>query len=242
MGIEVLLDSIRRVGVPDGFGSDENSELYYMSMVGCESEPESSVLPERIPVTSRHSLLHVTRQRVLGMALGETVQFHPKDRVLYPNPSINAHMTEASSDASIAGPIYLFEANMESDEHTPQGQLARAIVFGHVSGVAAVVVGLMIGGLAGALTALFLFLGSIIAGVLTLRRILSVVRGDHYLGGHQFSIPIQGPLDEEVVFHLEGGSEGSILTERGHEFQETLWPVRYEVVVRIKRSSEIEAT
>ena len=241
MGIEVLLDSIRGVAVPDGPGWDESSELYYMSMVGCESEPESSVLPERIPVSSRRPLLHVTRQRGLGMALGETVQFHPKDRVLYPNTSINAHMTEGGSDASIVGPIYFFEANMESDEHTPQGQLARAIVFGHVSGAAAVVVGLMIGGLAGTLTALFLFLSSIIAGVLTLRHILSVVEGDNYLGGYQFSIPMQGHPDEEIIFHLEG-SEDRILTERGHEFQETFLPMLYEVVVRIKRSSEIEAT
>ncbi|MDE0729508.1 MAG: hypothetical protein OSB36_01145 [Longimicrobiales bacterium] len=237
MKIEVSLDSIRGMAVPDGIGWDDSSDLYYMSMVGCESEPESSVLPERIPVTSRRPLLHATRQRVLGMALGETVQFHPKDRVLYPNPSINAHMTGGSPDDSIVGPIYFFETNLESDEHTPQGQLARAIVFGHVSGAAAVVMGLMIGGLAGVLTALFLFLGSIIAGMLTLKHILSVIEGDNYLGGYQVSIPIQGPFDEEIIFKLSGSEDG-ILTEKGHEFKATAGIVLYEVVVHVNRSED----
>ena len=110
-------------------------------------------------------------------------------------------------------------------------------MFGHVSGAVAVVMGLMIGGLAGVLTALLLFLSSIIAGVLTLKHILSVVEGDNYLGGYQISIPIQGPSDEEIVFNLTGSEDG-ILTEKGHEFKATLGTVLYEVIVHINRSRD----
>ena len=110
-------------------------------------------------------------------------------------------------------------------------------MFGHVSGAVAVVMGLMIGGLAGVLTALLLFLGSIIAGVLTLKHILSVVEGDNYLGGYQVSIPIQGPSDEEIVFNMTGSEDG-ILTEKGHEFKASVGTVLYEVVVHVNRSRD----
>ena len=95
----------------------------------------------------------------------------------------------------------------------------------------------MICGLAGVLTALLLFLGSIIAGVLTLKHILSVVEGDNYLGGYQVSIPIQGPSDEEIVFNMTGSEDG-ILTEKGHEFKASVGTVLYEVVVRVNRSRD----
>ena len=234
MDIAISLDRIKCHDSEDHFGTDQ---FYYMSMVGCELGPESVLLPELIPVTSRRPLLHVTRERALGMGTGDVVCFHPKDRVLYPNPSIPTHLSECDPDALITGPIYFFEADNGSDEHSPEGQLARAIVFGHVSGAAAVVMALMIGGLAGVLTALFLFLGSIIAGVLTLKHILSVIEGDNYLGGHQFSIPIQGPPDEEIIFKLSGSEDG-ILTEKGHEFQATAGTVLYEVVVHVNRSGD----
>ena len=100
-----------------------------------------------------------------------------------------------------------------------------------------IVMGVMSGGLAGVVTALLLFLGSIIAGVLTLKHILSVVEGDNYLGGYQISIPIQGPSDEEIVFNLTGSEDG-ILTEKGHEFKATLGTVLYEVIVHINRSRD----
>ena len=234
MDIAISLD---RIKCHNGEDHSRTDQFYYMSMVGCELEPESALLPELIPVTSRRPLIHVTRKRALGMVTGDVIRFPPRDRVLYPNPSIPAHASECDLDASITGPIYFFEAENESDEHSPEGQLARAIVFGHVSGAVAVVMGLMIGGLAGVLTALLLFLGSIIAGVLTLKHILSVVEGDNYLGGYQISIPIQGPSDEEIVFNLTGSEDG-ILTEKGHEFKATLGTVLYEVIVHINRSRD----
>ena len=234
MDIAISLDRIKCHNSEDHSGADQ---FYYMSMVGCELGPESALLPELIPVTSRRPLLHVTRKRALGMGTGDVVCFPPKDRVLYPNPLIPAHVSECDLDASITGPIYFFEADNESNEHSPDGQLARAIVFGHVSGAAAVVMGLMISGLAGVLTTLFLFLGSIIAGVLTLKHILSVIEGDNYLGGYQVSIPIQGPADEEIIFNLTGSEDG-ILTEKGHEFKATVGTVLYEVVVHVNRSED----
>ena len=164
-----------------------------MSMLGCEPEPESALLPDRIPVASRRPLLHMTRDRALGMGAGDVVRFPPKDRLLYPNPAISAHASACAADASIVGPIYFFDADTESDEHSPAGQLVRGIVFGHVSGAAAVVMGLMIGGLAGVVTALVLFVGSIIAGALTLKHILSVVEGDDYLGGTSFRYRSRAP-------------------------------------------------
>ncbi len=231
MDIAISLDRIECHNTEDFSGIDE---CYYMSMVGCEPEPESALLPDRIPVASRRLLLHVTRERALGIGTGDIVRFPPKDRILYPNPSIPAHLSECDLDALITGPVYFFDADTESDEHSPEGQLVRGVVFGHVSGAAAVVMGLMIGGLAGVVTALVLFVGSIIAGALMLKHILSVVDGDDYLGGYQFSVPVQGPPHEEIIFELTGSEDG-IVTEKGREFKRTAGTVLYEVVVQVNR-------
>ena len=231
MGVTISIDQIKCVDGEDFTGADD---VYYMSMLGCEAEPGDGELPSQVPAASRASLLHATRARVLSMNDGDVAHFRLEDRTLYPNAAIPEHGGECESGASIVGPIYFFDADAMSEEQSPSEQLVTGIVFGHVAGAAAVLIGLMIGGVAGAVSASVLFVGSIIAGSLTLKHILSAIDRDDYLGGYQFSVPVEGAPHEEITFELSGSKDG-ILADDGRKFEGTVGKVLYELTVRVDR-------
>ena len=232
MSVTISLERIECVNREDFAGSDE---VYYMAILACGAAEGGSDVPSPVPASSRTSLVHETRKRALRMKDGEVASFPPEDRTLYPNPAVPEHRGSCDEAGWIVGPIYFLELDELRDANAPSNQLVTGIVFGHVAGAAAVLVGLMIGGTAGAMFALVLFVGSILAGSLTLRTLLSVIDRDDYLGGYQLSVPVSGPPHEEISFDLTGSGEG-ILVDDGRKFDATSGKVLYQVTVHVDRS------
>ena len=59
-------------------------------------------------------------------------------------------------------------------------------------------------GAGGAIVGSLLFLGSLVAATLTVKRLLLQVDRDDYLGGYHFSVPVAGPRHEAISFDLTG--------------------------------------
>ena len=234
MGLTIWIDNIKCVDTEDLLGADD---VYYVSMIGCERVPIEDREPVHpMPVRSRSDFMFSTRDRTLRLIDGEVGYLQPGDRALFPNHSIPSHQEGCPSDGYINGPIYFFDLDALLGDLPPdRDQAISGIVVGHVAGAAAVIMGVMIGGMGGVLVGGLLLLASITGGSLIVSRHLSLgLDRDDYLGGFQFSVPVEGPADETISFDLDGSPKG-ILTEEGQRFGATFGTVKYEVTVRVER-------
>ena len=229
--LTILIESVECVNGEDFLGADE---VYYMSMLGLGSGSDGTNRPQTpMPVVSRGQLVHSTRVRTLDLNDGDTGRFPPQDSVLFPNTAIPAHQEMDGSTSHVEGPIYFFDLDQKHEEHAPESQIFNAIVVGHVAGAATVVIGLMIGGAAGAIVGSLLFLGSMVAATFTVKSLLLQIDRDDYLGGYNFSVPVDGPGHEVISFDLTG-SDG-IEADDGKVFSGTAGTVLYKVTVHVDR-------